>query len=99
MNRAALPEFFALVDIGEMHFDRRHTNSGHGVADCDIFDTGDGGVSLSGGDRQTLTPGGHIVENCHFQKQGRWSKCYVPAVHMVGRAAARQCLPRWRGAR
>ncbi len=58
--------------------------TGHGVVSCDVFDTGDGGVSLSGGDRQTLTPGGHFVENCHFQRQGRWSKCYVPAVAMTG---------------
>ena len=58
--------------------------SNHGVAGCDIFDTGDGGVSLSGGDRQTLAPGGHFVENCHFQRQGRWSKCYVPGVMMNG---------------
>jgi len=56
----------------------------HGVVGCDIFDTGDGGVALTGGDRQTLTPGGHFVENCHFQRQGRWSKCYVPAVLMNG---------------
>ncbi len=55
-----------------------------GVVSCDVFDTGDGGVSLSGGDRQTLTPGGHFVENCHFQRQGRWSRCYVPAVLMNG---------------
>ncbi|MBI3414014.1 MAG: right-handed parallel beta-helix repeat-containing protein [Verrucomicrobia bacterium] len=57
---------------------------GHGVVSCDIFDTGDGGVSLSGGDRQTLTPAAHFVENCHFQRQGRWSKCYVPAVLLSG---------------
>ncbi|MSU61614.1 MAG: right-handed parallel beta-helix repeat-containing protein [Pedosphaera sp.] len=57
---------------------------GHGVISCDIFDTGDGGVTLNGGDRQTLTPGSHFVENCHFQRQGRWSKCYVPAVLMGG---------------
>ena len=56
----------------------------HGVVSCDIFDTGDGGVSMTGGDRQTLTAGGHFVENCHFQRQGRWSKCYVPAVLMNG---------------
>jgi hypothetical protein len=56
----------------------------HGVTGCDIFDTGDGGVSLTGGDRQTLTPGNHFVENCHFQRQGRWSKCYVAAIHMSG---------------
>ena len=57
---------------------------GHGVIGCDVFDTGDGGVSLNGGDRKTLLPGGHFVENCHFQRQGRWSKCYVPAVLMDG---------------
>lgn len=56
----------------------------HGVIGCDVFDTGDGGVSLSGGDRQTLEPAGHFVENCHFARQGRWSKCYVPAIHMNG---------------
>jgi hypothetical protein len=58
--------------------------TGHGVVSCDVFDTGDGGVSLTGGDRQTLKPGGHFVENCHFQRQGRWSKCYVAAVHLNG---------------
>lgn len=58
--------------------------SGHGVVSCDLFDTGDGGVSLNGGDRQTLQPGGHFVENCHFQRQGRWSKCYVPAIALTG---------------
>jgi len=58
--------------------------TGHGVVSCDIFDTGDGGVSMDGGDRQTLRPGGHFVENCHFARQGRWSKCYVPAVLMSG---------------
>jgi hypothetical protein len=57
---------------------------GNGVISCDIFDTGDGGVQLTGGDRQTLKPGGHFVENCHFQRQGRWSKCYVPAIGMTG---------------
>jgi hypothetical protein len=58
--------------------------TGHSVVSCDILDTGDGGVSLTGGDRQTLMPAGHFVENCHFQRQGRWSKCYVPAIAMTG---------------
>jgi hypothetical protein len=58
--------------------------SNHGVSGCDITDTGDGGVNLTGGDRQTLTPGGHFVENSHFERQGRWSKCYVPAIHLQG---------------
>lgn len=58
--------------------------AGHQVLGCDVFDTGDGGVSLEGGDRATLVPCGHVVENCHFARQGRWSKCYVPAVQMTG---------------
>ncbi len=57
---------------------------GHRVAACTILDTGDGGVSMSGGDRQTLTPAGHVVEDCVFERQGRWSKCYVPAILMNG---------------
>jgi hypothetical protein len=61
-----------------------HGGGGHGVLSCDILDTGDGGVSMDGGDRQTLRPGGHWVENCHFSRQGRWSKCYVPAVLIGG---------------
>ena len=56
----------------------------HGVVSCDIFDSGDCGVNLTGGDRKTLTSCGHFVENCHFQRQGRWTKCYVPAISMSG---------------
>lgn len=56
----------------------------HAVVGCDVRDTGDGGVNLTGGDRATLTPGGHRVENCLFERQGRWSKCYVPAIHLQG---------------
>ncbi|MCC6235239.1 MAG: right-handed parallel beta-helix repeat-containing protein, partial [Verrucomicrobiales bacterium] len=58
--------------------------SHHAILACDILDTGDGGVSLTGGDRTTLRPSGHVVANCRFQRQGRWSKCYVPAIHLQG---------------
>jgi len=57
---------------------------GHEVVSCDVAYTGDGGVSISGGDRKTLEKGAHAVLNCHFQHQGRWSKCYVPAVLASG---------------
>lgn len=56
----------------------------HAVTGCDVIDTGDGGVVATGGDRATLSAGGHLVENGHFQRQGRWSKCYVPAIHLQG---------------
>jgi hypothetical protein len=56
----------------------------HSVLSCDITETGDGGVSLAGGDRLVLEPAGHSVANSHFSRQGRWSKCYVPAVLISG---------------
>ncbi len=56
----------------------------HTVNSCEIADNGDGGIALNGGDRQTLERGNHVVENCQFQRQGRWSKCYVPAVLISG---------------
>ncbi len=73
----------AILNIGNYGV-RVEGGNGHGVLSCDITDTGDGGVSLDGGNRQDLTPGGHFVENCHFQRQGRWSKCYVPAILIGG---------------
>jgi hypothetical protein len=63
---------------------RIQSGFGSRVQGCNIFETGDGGVSMSGGDRATLIAGGHVVENNHFRGQGRWSKCYVPAVLMEG---------------
>jgi hypothetical protein len=56
----------------------------HEILHCDILNTGDGGVILSGGDRTTLEPASHLVENNHFHHQGRWSKCYVPAIQLSG---------------
>ncbi|MFB0553180.1 MAG: hypothetical protein ACETWQ_07685 [Phycisphaerae bacterium] len=43
-------------------------NSGtnHGVSNCLIYGTGDGGISLSGGDRKKLLPSGHYARNNHI---------------------------------
>ena len=38
----------------------------HGVIGCDVTETGLGGILLNGGDRRTLTPGGHYAENNVF---------------------------------
>jgi hypothetical protein len=38
----------------------------HRVCDCDIYDTGTGGLSIAGGDRKTLTPGRHEALNNHI---------------------------------
>ena len=61
-------------------------NSGrkHRVVGCDIYNLGDGGIILTGGDRKTLTPGGHEAVNNHIYHIAGWSKCYQPAVMLYG---------------
>jgi len=61
-------------------------NSGmkHRVVDCDLYNLGDGGIILTGGDRKTLTPGGHEAVNNHIHHIAQWSKCYQPAVMLYG---------------
>ena len=54
------------------------------VLGCDLYQTADGGVWLEGGDRQTLTPGEHAVENCHIHHFSRWNSVYNPAVRLRG---------------
>jgi len=56
----------------------------HSVVGCDIYDTGDGGISLAGGDRKTLTPGLHTAENNRIHDISRWSRTYAPAISMTG---------------
>lgn len=50
----------------------------------DIFDTGRGGITLSGGDRKTLTPAGHQAVNNHIHHFGQIYKTYVTAVNVDG---------------
>ena len=39
---------------------------------------------MSGGDRKTLTPGGHFVENCDIHDFSRLDRTYTPAVLIEG---------------
>lgn len=57
--------------------------TGHCVSSCDIYDT-NGGISVGGGDRKTLTPGKHVVENCHIHRYSRLSKTYITAISLHG---------------
>ncbi len=57
----------------------------HEIVGCDIAWTGDSGIELSGGDPETLTPSGHLIENCHIHHFARWNRVgYEPAVHLRG---------------
>ncbi len=55
-----------------------------GLAGCDLYNLADGGITISGGDRRTLTPAGMYVDNCHFYRFGRWNPICKPAVSMQG---------------
>lgn len=56
----------------------------HGIFGCTMHTLGCGGTRVAGGDRQTLTPGGHFVENCHVFDISRLKRTYTPAVHLDG---------------
>jgi len=56
----------------------------HGVLGCDLYTLGRGGVRMVGGDRKTLTPGGHFVENCDIHDFSRLDRTYTPAVQIEG---------------
>ncbi|MFA6545299.1 MAG: right-handed parallel beta-helix repeat-containing protein, partial [Limisphaerales bacterium] len=55
-----------------------------GVTGCDIYATGDGGISLNGGDRKTLAPAGLGAENNHIHHWSRWNRMYRPAITVTG---------------
>lgn len=58
--------------------------AGCGAQSCDIYQVGEGGLSLSGGDRKTLTPCGHFAVNCHIHDHSAWCRTYRPAIGIYG---------------
>ena len=64
----------------------------NGVVGCDISETGSNGVSLSGGDRPTLTSAGNFADNCYIHHVGVYYKQGVGvAISGVGQRVSR-CL-------
>eukprot|EP01121_Diplochlamys_sp_Union-15-3_P021010 TRINITY_DN8385_c0_g1_i4.p1 TRINITY_DN8385_c0_g1~~TRINITY_DN8385_c0_g1_i4.p1 ORF type:complete len:455 (+),score=52.53 TRINITY_DN8385_c0_g1_i4:653-2017(+) len=51
---------------------------------CFIKNAGNGGVYLDAGDRITLTPSNHRVNNSDISVFNRWVKTYAPGVFSVG---------------
>jgi hypothetical protein len=56
----------------------------NGIFGCDLYSLGRRATEVSGGDRRTLTPGRHFVENCWMHSFGRLDHTYVPAVQLEG---------------
>ncbi|MCE5241426.1 right-handed parallel beta-helix repeat-containing protein [bacterium] len=61
-------------------------DGGHdcGIFGCDIGWTGRGCTVVTGGDRKTLEPGRHFVENCDLHDFSRIERSYTPAVLLNG---------------
>jgi hypothetical protein len=56
----------------------------NGVMGCDIYQIGEGGISLKGGDRKTLTPAGLFAENNHIHHYGRWKPMDSAGISVSG---------------
>lgn len=57
---------------------------GDGILGCDLCNLGRSATEVAGGDRPTLTPAGHFVENCLMHSFGRLDHTYVPGILMEG---------------
>ena len=56
----------------------------NGLFGCDIHTIGRRASEVIGGDRTTLTPARHFVENCRIHNFGRIDRTYTPAVQLEG---------------
>lgn len=62
----------------------REAGTNNGVIDCEIYSCGAGGISLGGGSRKTLTPGGNYVRNCKIYNVNRLDRSYRAGVNIDG---------------
>jgi hypothetical protein len=56
----------------------------NGILGCDIHTIGRSATEVIGGDRKTLTPGKHFVENCQIHSFGRIDRTYTPGIQLDG---------------
>ncbi|GMW02173.1 MAG: hypothetical protein AMXMBFR84_33090 [Candidatus Hydrogenedentota bacterium] len=56
----------------------------HTIMSCDIHTMGRAGIAMAGGNRKTLTPGNHLIENCHIHHLSRIDHTYTPGVWLDG---------------
>ena len=62
----------------------REGGHNNGVVNCTIYNTGAGGVHLSGGDRLSLEPGNNYVENTTIHDFNRIEKSYRAGIDISG---------------
>lgn len=54
------------------------------VEGCDLYNLGEGGIRLSGGDRAMLEPSRHVADNNHIHHFGQVVPNYKPGVQLDG---------------
>jgi hypothetical protein len=59
------------------------TGTDSGVDSCEVFDV-KFGITMNGGDRNTLTPANLFATNNHIHDWSRWDRTYAPAVSSFG---------------
>ncbi len=65
------------------HWDRK-AGSNHGILSCDVYNTGSGGIYLSGGNKRKLIPGNNYVENCKVHNYNRRNKFLWSGINIDG---------------
>ncbi|MBO5197749.1 MAG: right-handed parallel beta-helix repeat-containing protein [Lachnospiraceae bacterium] len=54
------------------------------IRECHVSETGAGGIAVSGGDRNTLTNSGILVEKNEIHDIAYWVRTYMPAIELNG---------------
>ncbi len=54
------------------------------VYGCEVMHMGKGGILLTGGDRETLTPGNNVIENCEIHDFGELFRTYQKGAYVNG---------------
>lgn len=87
-NVGGLPTSRTAGNIVQYMYDNsvfnREAGTNNGIINCEIYNTGSGGIYLSGGDRLTLEPGNNYVANCRIHDYNRIEKTYRPGIWITG---------------
>lgn len=62
----------------------RKAGTNHGILSCDVYNTGSGGIYLSGGNKSKLIPGNNYVENCKVHDYNRRNKFLWSGINIDG---------------
>lgn len=62
----------------------RNCGKDHLIEDCEIYNTGAGGIILGGGNRLTLERGNNRVTNCSIHNFNRYEKTYRGGINVDG---------------